>query len=91
MLTSLEVNNQPYHGAAGKLTYHQNNLSFSVAAPSFVDERSINYSYMLEGSGNHTWSKPGNNATFNFINLSPGNYTLKIRSDFPELLYPHSF
>jgi signal transduction histidine kinase/ligand-binding sensor domain-containing protein len=91
ILTSLEVNNQPYNGGAGKLTYHQNNLSFSVAAPSFVDERSINYSYLLEGSGNPTWSKPGNNATFNFINLSPGNYTLKIRSDFPELLYPPQF
>jgi signal transduction histidine kinase len=91
LLTSLEVNNQLYHGAPGKLNYHQNNLSFSVAAPSFVDERSINYSYMLEGSSNHTWSKPGNNATFNFINLSPGNYTLKIRSDFPELLYPPQF
>lgn len=91
MMTALEVNNQPYHGAAGNFLYNQNNFSFSVAAPSFVDEHAINYSYLLEGSGNNSWSVPGNNATFNFINLAPGTYTLKVRSDFPEQIYPSQF
>jgi signal transduction histidine kinase len=59
-----------------------------VAATSFIDERSIKYSYLLEGSGNETWSEPSNNSTFNFINLSPGDYTLKMRSEFPEAMYP---
>jgi signal transduction histidine kinase len=59
-----------------------------VAALSFIDERSINYSYLLQGSGNDNWSKASNNSSFNFINLSPGNYTLKVRSDFPEAIYP---
>jgi signal transduction histidine kinase len=59
-----------------------------VAATSFIDEKSIRYSYLLHGSGNNEWSEPLNNARFNFLNLSPGSYTLKVRSDFPEMIYP---
>jgi signal transduction histidine kinase/ligand-binding sensor domain-containing protein len=88
LLTSLEVNNHPYHESVSTLSYNQNNLSFSVAAPSYIDERSIQYSYLLQGSGIKTWSVPSNNASFNFINLSPGNYTLKVKADFPEMSYP---
>jgi signal transduction histidine kinase len=88
LLTSLEINNRLNHGTASTFRYNQNNLSFSVAAPSFVDERSIQYSCRLKGSRNNTWSAPSNNATFYFINLSPGDYTLQVRSDFPERLYP---
>src|SRR6185295_6415803 len=29
-----------------------------------------------------------NGSTFNFLNLSPGNYILKMRSEFPEAMYP---
>lgn len=88
LLTSLEVNHRPYHDSVTAFSHHQNNLSFSVAAPSYIDERSIQYSFLLQGSGNTTWSAPSNNANFNFINLSPGEYTLKVRSDFPEMIYP---
>lgn len=87
ILTSLEVNNRPWHDTSTVFSYQDNNLTFSVAAPSFIDERSVQYSYMLEGGG-HSWSTPSNNATFNFVNLSPGHYTLKVRSDFPERIYP---
>ncbi len=88
LFTSLQVNNKPYNDSSKKFSYRQNNLSFTVAATSFIDERSIKYSYLLEGSGNETWSEPSNNSTFNFINLSPGDYTLKMRSEFPEAMYP---
>jgi len=88
LFTSMQVNNEPYSDSSKNLLYRQNNLSFAVAATSFIDERSIRYSYLLEGSGNENWSEPSNNSTFNFINLSPGNYTLKIRSEFPEDIYP---
>lgn len=88
LLTSLEINNRPYRDSARTFSYNQNNFSFSVAAPSFIDERSIQYSYLLLGSGIKTWSIPSNNASFNFINLSPGDYILKVRSDFPEMIYP---
>ena len=88
LFTSLQVNNKPYNDSSKNFSYRQNNLSFTVAATSFIDERSIKYSYLLEGSGNETWSEPSNNSTFNFLNLSPGNYTLKMRSEFPEAMYP---
>ena len=88
LFTSLQVNNKPYNDPSKNLSYRQNNLSFTVAATSFIDERSIKYSYLLEGSGIEDWSEPSNNYTFNFLNLSPGNYTLKMRSEFPEAMYP---
>jgi signal transduction histidine kinase/sugar lactone lactonase YvrE len=88
LFTSLQVNNKPYNDSSKNFSYRQNNLSFTVAATSFIDERSIKYSYLLEGSGNETWSEPSNNSTFNFLNLSPGTYTLKMRSEFPEAMYP---
>jgi signal transduction histidine kinase len=88
LFTSLQVNNKPYNDSSKNFSYRQNNLSFTVAATSYIDERSIKYSYLLEGSGNENWSEPSNNSTFNFLNLSPGSYTLKMRSEFPEALYP---
>jgi signal transduction histidine kinase/ligand-binding sensor domain-containing protein len=88
LFTSLQVNNKPYNDSSKNFSYRQNNLSFTVAATSFIDERSIKYSYLLEGSGNENWSEPSNNPAFNFLNLSPGNYTLKMRSEFPEAMYP---
>ena len=87
MFTSLKVNDQFSNNFPAKYSYRQNNFAFSVAAPSFFDERSIKYSYLLQGSGNNTWSDPTNTSSFNFINLSPDHYTLRIRSDFPGALY----
>jgi len=86
--TSVQVNNNPYNDPSRNLSYLQNNLSFTVAATSYIDERSIRYSYLLKGSGNEKWSEPSNNSTFNFSNLSPGDYTLEMRSEFPEAIYP---
>ncbi|MFN2440319.1 MAG: two-component regulator propeller domain-containing protein, partial [Chitinophagaceae bacterium] len=88
LLTSLEVNNRDYYGSKNSFSYKENNLSFHVAAPSFTDERSIRYGYLLEGSGNNNWSVPSNDAIFNVINLAPGKYSLKVRSEFPEAMYP---
>ncbi len=88
IFTSILVNNQPYFASSTSLSSKQNNFSFNVAAPSFIDEKAINYSCLLEGSGNNTWSKPSNNPSFNFINLSPGNYVLNVKSEFPEAIYP---
>lgn len=88
LFTSLQVNNKPYNDSLKNLSYQQNNLSFNVAATSFIEERSIRYSYLLEGSANKNWSEPSNNSTFNFINLSPGDYNLKMRAEFPEAIYP---
>src|ERR1051326_7803562 len=88
LFTSLQVNSKLCTDSAKNFSFWQNNLSFAVAATSFIDEKSIKYSYLLEGSGNNAWSEPLNNSTFNFNNLSPAHYTLKVRSDFPEAVYP---
>lgn len=88
LLTSIKVNNQLHDESATNFLYSQNNFSFSIASPSFIDEKSINYSYLLQGSGNESWSEPSNVSIFNFINLAPGNYTLKLKADFPEMMYP---
>lgn len=87
LLTSIKVNDSLPANASRKFSYRQNNFSFSVAATSFLDEKSIRYSYLLEGSSNTHWSGPSNTSTFNFINLTPGTYTLQVRADFPEEKY----
>jgi signal transduction histidine kinase len=74
--------------SSGSFSHRDNNFSFSVAAASFYDEQQIKYSYLLLGSGNDHWSEPSKNSTFNFINLNPGKYTLKIKSIFPGARYP---
>jgi signal transduction histidine kinase len=43
---------------------------------------------MLEGSGNENWSEPSTNTSINFVNLSPGEYTLKAKAIFLHGLYP---
>ncbi|HSU26882.1 MAG TPA: two-component regulator propeller domain-containing protein [Chitinophagaceae bacterium] len=69
-------------------SYRQNNLMISVAAPSFYDEKQVKYSYLLAGSGNKEWTDPSRNADLNLINLSPGQYTLKVKASFPGDRYP---
>ena len=88
MLTSIKVNDQLLHVYPEKYSHNENNLSINVAAPSYLDERSTLYSYYLEGSGNNNWSEPSNIATFNFLNLPPGRYTLHLKADFSEVYYP---
>lgn len=88
LLTSIKVNNEDWEQARNHFSYKQNNFLFTVAAPSFIDEKSIHYAFLLEGSGNAQWSEPSNLAALSFINLRPGQYTLHVRCDFPETMYP---
>ncbi len=87
LLNLLEVNNNPANDSTASFSYRQNNFIFNVAAPSFFDERSILYSYELEGSGNANWSTPSHNPYFTFSNLSPGHYTLNTKAQFPDAFY----
>ena len=72
-----------------ELKYFQNNLAFLLSAPTYIDEKQTRFSYMLEGSGNENWSEPSTNTSINFVNLSPGEYTLKAKAIFLHGLYPH--
>jgi signal transduction histidine kinase/ligand-binding sensor domain-containing protein len=71
-----------------ELKYFQNNLSFQLSAPTFVDEKQTRFSYLLQGSRNETWSVPSTDAAINLVNLPPGDYTLKAKAIFVHGLYP---
>jgi signal transduction histidine kinase/ligand-binding sensor domain-containing protein len=88
LLTELKINDTAFDLNTHVFNHHQNNLSFALASPSFLDEKSISYSYLLQGSGNEHWSEPTTQTNLSFINLSPGKYTLQVRCFYPESMYP---
>jgi signal transduction histidine kinase/streptogramin lyase len=73
--------------ASPRWKYFQRNINFTIAAPTFIDERQVQYSYHLAGSGTNEWSEPGNNADISLLNLSPGRYTLEVKASFPSTSY----
>jgi signal transduction histidine kinase/ligand-binding sensor domain-containing protein len=87
LLEEMRVNAQPVKERIN-FNHKENNISFSVAAPSFIDEKQVAYSYLLEGSGNKNWSDTSfNNAVINLTNLSAGKYLLKVKAFFPSTSY----
>jgi signal transduction histidine kinase/ligand-binding sensor domain-containing protein len=88
-IEELKINGLPvrHHAGGLELPYTQRNLSFNVAAPAFVDEQQVQYSYLLEGSGDNQWSEATTNASINFLNLPPGNYRLNVKAFFPSTTY----
>jgi signal transduction histidine kinase len=90
LVEEMKVNGKAISHTASplRLRYFQRNMSFSVAAPTFIDERQVKYSYLLTGGGNEEWSDTVSNADINLLNLSPGNYTLRVKSFFPSTSYP---
>ncbi len=87
LISLLTVNGNPGIYSGLSFSYNENNFVFNVAAPFFTDEKSVRYSYLLKGSGNKKWSDPSGNASVNFINLSPGKYTLFVKAEFPDAMY----
>lgn len=74
-------------GPSLKLEYYQRNISLSVAAPTFIDEKQVKFSYRLSGNGNNQWSDTSSVADINLVNLSPGDYTLYVKAFFPSTDY----
>ncbi len=72
------------------LSYKENNLRFSMAVPSFINEGLIRYSYILQGNGENQWSVPSSQTIINFVGLPPGRYTLKAKANFINGRYPES-
>ena len=70
------------------LNYSQNSVSFHVAAPSFLDEKLVRYSFLLQGSGNNTWTEPLQQSEMNYAGLTPGHYILKAKAEFLNGVYP---
>jgi signal transduction histidine kinase/ligand-binding sensor domain-containing protein len=87
LLEEMKVNARVVVGKTN-FNHNENSISFSVAAPSFIDEKQVIYSYLLEGSGNKQWSDTiSANSVINLINLSPGKYVLKVKAFFPSTTY----
>ena len=62
-----------------RLKYNQNTFSLNVSSINFDTQESISYCWKLEGFYNE-WSAPSRSGLIRYTNLSPGNYTLKIRA-----------
>ena len=88
LFSEVLVNNHLAFTDKSSLKYFQNNLTFQLSAPTYIDEKQTRFSYLLEGSGNNNWSSPSTNASINLVNLPPGDYTLKAKAVFLHGLYP---
>jgi len=88
LLQEMRVNGKTISDEVNNFDHNENNIAFLVAAPSFIDEKQVTYSYLLEGSGNKQWSDTTPvNAVINLTNLSSGKYLLKVKAFFPSTSY----
>jgi ligand-binding sensor domain-containing protein len=62
------------------LQHRQNKLEFIFAAPVFINEKQVQFSYRLLGSNNNNWSSPVNEHSVLYASLQPGNYTFEVRA-----------
>lgn len=62
-----------------ELDYDQNTFSVNVSSISFDNPSNIMYSWKLEGFYDR-WSPPSSDNLIRYTNLSPGNYTLRVRA-----------
>ena len=60
------------------LNYEQNVFSLEFAALNYVNRENNLYTYKLEGF-NRDWIGPSRDRIATFTNLSPGNYTLRVK------------
>lgn len=91
LLEEIKVNAQAVLTGKIKFRYKENNISFFAAAPSFIDEKQVVYTYLLDGSGNDRWSDTATaNSVINLTNLSAGKYNLKLKAFFPSNIYSPS-
>lgn len=61
-----------------QLKYNQDVITIEYAALNFPSSKGINYEYILENYDNH-WSKVGSLTSATYRNLSPGDYTFKVK------------
>ena len=61
------------------LKYNENKISFRYVALHFADAVNNQYAYQLEGY-DKDWIQAGTQRTATYTNLSPGNYTFKVKA-----------
>lgn len=72
-MISLLINN-------AQLNYKQNQMQFAFAAPGFINEKQVLYSYRLTGNADGQWSAAGNSHTVSYASLQPASYIFEVRT-----------
>jgi signal transduction histidine kinase len=90
-IEALRINGHLVPAGTNVFAHHENNFVFEIAAPTFIDEKQVRFSYFLEGTAQSSWSSYGaEHATINIVNVPSGQYILRIRAAFPSTAYPES-
>lgn len=63
----------------GEFKYDENNINFNYTVPDYNKYINGEYQYLLQGF-QEEWSEWSAKSTVNFKNLSPGDYTFKVRA-----------
>lgn len=62
-----------------ELAHHENSFQVSFSSPDYSQNQQVEYAYMMEGLEN-TWYNTRDENQVAFRNLSPGEYTFKVKS-----------
>lgn len=62
-----------------ELERKQNNIQLTFAAPSYIKEERIDYSFKLDGLETE-FSEPGHQPEVKYVNLSPGPYLFQVKA-----------
>jgi DNA-binding CsgD family transcriptional regulator len=92
-----KLNEQSFNASIsslGEFKYTENNITFNYTVPEYNKYINAEYQYLLEGVQND-WSVWNAKTTVNFKNLSPGEYTFKVRAKIanstPENMASYTF
>lgn len=89
LIDEVKVNGIRVSPRMEQFDYRENNFAINICAPTFIDEKQVQYSYRLEGGTQSEWSEASpSHASINLLNLSPGDYSLYLRAVFPSTVYP---
>lgn len=84
---SISVNDKKVTDETNSYTYDKNNFTFSISAPSFLDNKNMLFYFFLKGD-NTQWEQFTNDADYTINNLPPGNYILTATIKYPGRFYP---
>src|SRR4029079_9891453 len=62
------------------LSYRHKQIQFEFAAPGFINEKQVFFSYRLLGSNNTDLSRLSNEHVVSYANLQPGSYRFEVRN-----------
>jgi ligand-binding sensor domain-containing protein len=71
---------QDHDGKKIILDYRHKQVQFGFAAPGFINEKQLQFSYRLLGSNNTDWSNTSNEHSVSYANLEPGDYRFEVRN-----------